>query len=107
MAVLRIPIDVVDPKAVGKGAAESLLARELVEPGFQRRIGIPAIVARERDDPPTADGWGKLLQVERAGRCQRPNKHYRFEHDLTHHSSTVLKVISASLLATQGHARGR
>jgi hypothetical protein len=72
-------------EAVGEGAAESVAAREPVEPGFQRRIGIPAIVTRERDDPPTADGWGKLLEAERAGRCQRPNKQYRYDQDLTHH----------------------
>jgi hypothetical protein len=68
VAVLRVPIDVVDPEAVGEGAAESVAAREPVEPGFQRRIGIPAIVTRERDDPPTADGWGKTL----GSRARRP-----------------------------------
>ena len=61
LAVLRIPIDVVDSEPVGEGAAEALAAREPVEPGFQRRIGIPAIVTRERDDllPPTdgANSW--------------------------------------------------
>ena len=101
LAVLRIPIDVVDPKAVGEGAAEALAAREPVEPRFQRRTGIAAIVTRERDDPPTADGWSKLLDAERAGRCQRPNKQYRYEQDLTHCYSAVLKVSSVSLLAAQ------
>ena len=84
MAVLRIPVDVVDPEAVGEGAAEALAAREPVEPGFQRRTGIAAIVTRERDDPLTADGWGQLLETERAGRSQRPNKQDRYEQDLTH-----------------------
>jgi hypothetical protein len=78
VAVLRIPIDVVDPEAVGEGAAEAVAAREPVEPGFQRRIGVPAIVTRKRCDPPTADGCGKLLE---AGRCQRANKQYRYEQD--------------------------
>jgi hypothetical protein len=58
-----IPIDVVNPEAVGEGAAQALFARELVEPGFQGRIGIPAIVTRGRNDLP-ANGCGKPMEVE-------------------------------------------
>ena len=79
VAVLRIPIDVVDPEAVGEGAAEPIAAREPVEPGFQRRIGIAAVVTGERDNPATADRWAKFLEVESAGRCQRPKTQYRYE----------------------------
>ena len=42
MAVLRIPIDIVYSEAVGERAAQPLAAREPVEPGFQRRTGVPA-----------------------------------------------------------------
>ena len=76
VATLRIPIDVVDPEAVGKGAAESVAARKPVEPGFQRRIGIPAIVARECHDPPAANGQiiDQLLADRRARRWPRSPK---------------------------------
>ena len=107
VAVLRVPIDVVDLEAIGEGAAESVAAREPVKPGFQWRIGIPAIVTRERNGPPAADRLGKFFEVDRVGRCQRPNKHHRYEQDLTHHRSTVLKAISALPLATQGKSSAR
>jgi hypothetical protein len=70
VALLRIPIDIVYPEAVGERAAQSIAARETVEPGFQRRIGVATIVTHQRDDPHAADGWRKSSQLERAGRGQ-------------------------------------
>jgi hypothetical protein len=52
VAVLCIPIDVVDSEAISEGAAESVTACEPVEPGFQWGIGLAAIVARGGHDPP-------------------------------------------------------
>ena len=45
-AVLGVPVDVLDTDAVGKRTAQALAARELVEPGLQRRIGVTAVIMR-------------------------------------------------------------
>src|SRR5581483_2706874 len=45
VAVMGFPIDVLDRSAVGIRAAGALAGSELVEPAFQRRIGIAAVVA--------------------------------------------------------------
>ena len=70
MAVLRTPIDILYAEAVGERAAQPIAARETVEPGFQRRIGVAAIVTHQRDDPYAADGYCKSVQPERAARGQ-------------------------------------
>lgn len=48
VAVAGFPIDIADRRAVGVGAAGSLARSELVEPGFQCRIGMAAVVAGVR-----------------------------------------------------------
>ena len=48
VAVAGFPIDIDDRRAVGIGAAGSLARFELIEPGFQRRIGMAAVVAGVR-----------------------------------------------------------
>ena len=45
MAILCVPIDVLDGKAVCERAAQSLFAGELVEPRMQRLVHVAAVVA--------------------------------------------------------------
>ena len=45
VAILCVPIDVLDGKAVCERAAQSLFAGELVEPGIQRLVHVAAVVA--------------------------------------------------------------
>src|SRR4030095_5724490 len=45
VTVLRFPIDIGDGRAVGIGAARPLAASQAIEPGFERRIGVTAVVA--------------------------------------------------------------
>ncbi len=45
VALLRVPIDVLDAEAVGERTAQSLFAGELVEPCMQRIVRVAAVVA--------------------------------------------------------------
>jgi hypothetical protein len=48
VAIAGFPIDIANRRAVGVGAAGSLARFELIEPAFQRRIGIAAVIAGVR-----------------------------------------------------------
>ena len=46
VAILCVPIDILQTGTVGKGAAQSVSARKAVEPFLERRIGEAAVVTR-------------------------------------------------------------
>ena len=64
VAVLCVPIDVVDPEAISEGAAESVAACESVEPGFQwpRDMSMFAPVV----DPRASKDWYKFQEQDAA-----------------------------------------
>ena len=47
VALLRVPVDVLNADTVGESAAQSISARKAVEPFLERRIGEAAVVARD------------------------------------------------------------
>ena len=44
VAILRVPIDILQTDTVGKGAAQSVSARKMVEPFLEGRISEAAVV---------------------------------------------------------------